>query len=522
VVQFVTCQTAVRASVLALAHGVHQAMSFARWSKVASVLLVVGAAVSGVGMVAQRRAPAAPLRPERGANGARADDLVTFQTRPGTLAVTVGAVGSLEASSNQVMYNTVEGPTTILQILPERTQVKKGQIVCELNSASPCDRLISQRVATATAEAAYQNAKIALDVAQLAVTEYTNGTFVQKLKTAKAEVAAALTAVHKAENRLERVRRARQRLSDALNRSQRSLAPSDIVAELDIEDRLDATEEALSRTQTALELAKSKQDILEKYTKDKAQKALQADVERKRADAVAATATREIEQTKERKLEGQIAACTIKAPGDGLVVYANDPYRDFRRERVTIGEGATVRNKQKLFSLPDVTRMQLHAKVHESEIAKVARGMMARIRVDAFPDQVLDGTVVDVAGLPDPPGRGGKVFTSKIRIDNPLPGLRPGMTAQHIEILVAKHDNVLTVPVQAVVRYEAKEHVAVKIPGGGFEWREVTLGISNDSFVEITQGINGGDTVVLNSTSLMSDKEKHDKLGDRLKESAPR
>jgi multidrug efflux pump subunit AcrA (membrane-fusion protein) len=87
------------------------------------------------------------------------------------------------------------------------------------------------------------------------------------------------------------------------------------------------------------------------------------------------------------------------------------------------------------------------------------------------------------------------------------------MTAQHIEILVAQHDNVFSVPSRAVFRYEGKDHVAVKKPGGGFEWRDVTLGISNDQFVEITRGLESGDMVVLTFVSQMSDEEKREKPG---------
>jgi HlyD family secretion protein len=521
VVQFVTCRTAVPASTLSLVQGVLKAMSFTRWSKIASILVVLSAALTGAGVFAQRKTPAAQPRPANEIAAARAGDLITFQARPGSLAVTVAGRGSLESAANHDVYSLVEGTTTILQILPEGTRVKKGQIVCELDSAPLRDRLVNQQIATRTAEAAYQNAKITVEVAELALKEYAEGSTLHELKALKAEIGAAQTAVGKAEVRLERVRRAQSRLSDALVPGQNAMIPADIVAQLDIEDRLDATEETLARARTTLELAKSKQDLIENYTRPKAAKALQADVERKRADALATTATSQLERSKERKLEVQIAACKIYAPADGLVVYANDPYRDFRQAQFTIGEGSTVRNKQKIFSLPDISRMQVNARIPESEIDKVAHRMKVRIRVDAFADQALNGTVSDIAALPESRVPGSKVFTTRIKIENPIAGLRPGMTAQ-IEILVAKRDDVLSVPIQAIIRYQGKDHVAVQKPGGGIEWRDVTLGISNDKFVEVTYGISSGDTVVLNPTSLLSDEERRDRLGAPSKASAPR
>src|SRR3954470_2239738 len=60
-------------------------------------------------------------------------------------------------------------------------------------------------------------------------------------------------------------------------------------------------------------------------------------------------------------------------------------------------------------------------------------------------------------------------------VEKVLPDLRPGMTAE-VEILVTELDNVLSVPIQALLLFDDKTHVAVKKPDGGIEWREVTLG----------------------------------------------
>ena len=89
VVQFVTCQTAVELSTLSLAQGVLKAMAFARWSKVASVLLVLGATVSAAGVAAQggrlRRRFVPETTPKQPAPTSRSHSGST----PGTLTVTV-------------------------------------------------------------------------------------------------------------------------------------------------------------------------------------------------------------------------------------------------------------------------------------------------------------------------------------------------------------------------------------------------------------------------------------------------
>jgi HlyD family secretion protein len=237
---------------------------------------------------------------------------------------------------------------------------------------------------------------------------------------------------------------------------------------------------------------------------------LKDEVERKQSAVLAKKATWELEQSKAKKLERQIAACNIKAHSDGVLVYANDPSRAFGSNRPQIEEGATVRERQKIFSLPDVTRMQVKTKVHESQVDKLASRMKARIRVDAFANEVLNGTVHDISPLPDSTNFFSsdiKVYTTKVTIDQPLRGLRPGMTAQ-VEILVSELDNVLSVPVEAIVQYDNKDHVAVKKADGSIELRAVTLGLSNGRTVEVKQGIMSGEIVVIKPLTLLNAEQK--------------
>jgi multidrug efflux pump subunit AcrA (membrane-fusion protein) len=264
----------------------------------------------------------------------------------------------------------------------------------------------------------------------------------------------------------------------------------------------------------SLEQAESKLHVLLEYTKGKTIKELRSEVEKARSDELAKEQTFQLEKSKEAKLVRQIENCKLYAPGDGIVVYANDPMRSFGSNAPQIEEGATVRERQKIFSLPDITRMQVNTKVHESQIDKIASGMKARIRVDAFSETELDGTVLDVAPLPDPTSffsSDVKVYTTRVKIDNPLPGLRPGMNAE-VTILVDRKENVLSVPVQAILEYRGKDHLAVRAPGG-YERREVELGATNDRFVEVTKGVSPGAIVALNPLSLISENEKRELFG---------
>ena len=158
------------------------------------------------------------------------------------------------------------GPHDDHPSLPEGSPVKKGQIVCELDSAALKDQLINQRITVKSAEANYENAKLAREVAEIAVVEYSEGIYKSEMKVLKDAVTAAQSAIQKADARLERTRLARKRVQDMLATKGAASTPADIVAELDIEDRLESAELTLLRERMALDQAKNKQDLLEKIT----------------------------------------------------------------------------------------------------------------------------------------------------------------------------------------------------------------------------------------------------------------
>jgi len=100
-----------------------------------------------------------------------------------------------------------------------------------------------------------------------------------------------------------------------------------------------------------------------------------------------------------------------------------------------------------------------------------------------------------------------KFHTTKVRIEEGLPALRPGMTAR-VEIKLSEFDNVLTLPNASVVRFDGKDQVAVQQPDGGFAWRVVVLGVTNDAMTEVKSGLKSGDIVALKPVTLLSAARK--------------
>ena len=327
VIRFVAARTVAGGSAALLAQGVLSSMTITRWIKVASVVLALGATASGVNLLAQKGPSGVEPGPEGDTKAVRPDDVPVTVVKPGKLTSTVTERGSLESSRNADVMCEVEGQTTIISILPEGAKVKQGDLVCQLDSSTLQDNLINQRITTQGAEAAYQNAQLAVEAAETAVREYVEGTLKHERDALKGAITIAESAIRKAESRLGRTRQARKRLTDAPARKGEEETPADVVAGLEIEDRLEAAEQALLRERIALDLAKTKQNVLEKYTKDRMIKELAAQVERNRSDVLSKRARWELAKAIEAKLEKQIENCKLYAPRDGLVVYANDPNR---------------------------------------------------------------------------------------------------------------------------------------------------------------------------------------------------
>jgi HlyD family secretion protein len=407
-----------------------------------------------------------------------------------SVSVTVSATGSFESSQNRDVASEVEGQATILFLKPQGTPVVEGDLVCELDSSTLRDQLTNQIIAVRQAESSLLNATKTRVVAELALNEYLGGTFPQSLQDAKATLSVAQTNLTSAQNRYDWSSR-------MLKRNLVPLATNQ------------SDENALISSQISVRLALSRIQVLEGFTRQKKVTELQAALDKATVEERTSQDTLNLEKSKQEKLERMISKCKLFAPKAGIVVYANEETKPGRQAPV-IEEGQLARERQKIFSIPDVSKMRVNTKIHESEIARVEPGQT--VRVDVLGD-TLPGTVTMVRAIPEPPQREvtDRYYTAFVSVPNPPAALRPGMTAK-IEILVSQTDNVLTVPVQAVLPIRDKSFVFV-MTAGVPTMREVHLGTSNSTTIEVKDGLNEGDRVALTPISLMTEQAIRDAFG---------
>ena len=197
----------------------------------------------------------------------------------------------------------------------------------------------------------------------------------------------------------------------------------------------------------------------------------------------------------------EIERCVIKAERSGLVIY---PRAEEWKNAPDIAEGATVHHDQVLLLMPDLSKMQVKIGIHESMIDRIKPGMSARV---TLPDRTLDGEVSSVASAAQPAvWWTGNIVRYDAIIQLPsVEGLKPGMSAE-VEVLMARHEDVLTLPVAAVVETEEGDFCWVGTAGGA-KRRSLQLGDSNDVFIVVEAGLRKGDEVILNPLPFMEETQ---------------
>ena len=188
---------------------------------------------------------------------------------------------------------------------------------------------------------------------------------------------------------------------------------------------------------------------------------------------------------------------SIKSPIAGVVLARNvQP-----GEMVSPGVASMVDGKPSLV-VAQMDKLLVRTELNQIDVARLKAGGKVEITVDALPDQKFTGTIYRIAAMALKSERRKDsnllVFPVDIVVSRSEKGadaLRPGMMAD-ITIDIDKHDNVLFVPVEAIVRAGTKTTVW-KIGGDkqSDESVPVTIGLQNDRMVEIVSGLNEGDSV---------------------------
>jgi HlyD family secretion protein len=447
-----------------------------------------------------------------------------FTAKKGDFLISVVEGGTLQAVNEVEIRNEVEGTARVIYIVPEGSYVKKGELLVELDSASAQDQVNQQLIAVEKAQFALIQAEEQLAIQQSVVDSEVRAAEL-KLQFAKMDLEKWLSM----EAEQERTKAANEitTISEKLAIEKEKAEWSEKLEKQGFETKANRDRDLLTVKQTELSyiMATNAFAMLQEFDLKKKQRTYEsavheAEEELKRvkhqgtrkiaqyeADVRTQRITLELSKSKLARDQRNLAAAKIIAPQDGLVVYSVSENR-FSSESL-IEEGATVRNRQTLIKLPDVSQMKLTVKIHESHINMISQGQPAFIVLDSMPDQRFRGFVSKVGLLPDTTSRWGnpnlKVYATEILVTDSLPDIKPGVSAR-AEIIITNLQNVISVPLQAVTTRQGKPVVYL---ANGEESKpvEVQVGLYNTKFIEVTSGLKEGDHILLSPPFDMQQKD---------------
>jgi HlyD family secretion protein len=400
------------------------------------------------------------------------------------------ASGRVESSKRTVIECTLErigvgvqgrgiatsGAATLLTLVPEGTMVRQGDLLAVIDSSEYEELLRIQAMTVERSKADRIQAALDHEIAKMALIEFNEGT---KLETTE-EYQGKITL---ARSDLER---AKDRRDWSHNMKDKGYASLSVVA---------GDEFHVEECQLDLEQLERAFDLFKRFTVTKTVTALEGSVKGAEAILEYQNLRTQRNTTRFQNLQKQVTACTIRAPHDGFVIYANDA-----RRGIIIEPGISVRQRQALMYLPDMTKMEIVAQFHESTIDQVRSGQLATIEVESSPGVKLSGKVVSVSPLATFDWwTDVRYFEGIVRIEHPPADLRPGMTAQ-VEISMPRRENVLTIPSEAITSDDGLD-VCFVVHDEGLERRPVKLGHVTQDMAEVTDGLREGEQVVLNPGS---------------------
>lgn len=230
-----------------------------------------------------------------------------------------------------------------------------------------------------------------------------------------------------------------------------------------------------------------------------------AEAERHMAEASLENAQAVVEQRKAALDQAQfdLDRTVLRAPIDGIII----------KRDVNPGQTVAVSLEAKtLFKIAnDLRAMEVHGKIDEADVGQLKVGQTAQFTVDAYPDRIFTGQVLQIRKAPEVV-QNVVTYTAIVSAPNPDLLLLPGMTAE-LRVVVSDTGRVLKIPSQAL-RFRpsgfrlsdigpasaqrsdsqlaaSKAPVTVWLVGDGGQPKpiNVRLGVSDDNSAQLLEGV---------------------------------
>ncbi len=440
------------------------------------------------------------------------EGLATALVKRGPFKVTIVETGTLQALrsvtySSQIQSNQAK----IVALAPEGKMVQKGDMLILFDSAPFEEEIRRSQALLAQAQADLEKANQDLKLQSLQNRE---------------DMAAARQKVERSDLELKDVQEGKGKLKEdeaeaAVANAERELEKAQSTADdlrpllaegFITKQELDRAQQQVAHAQEELDLSRKRRDSLKAFGRPlelsqarseavlsrESSKQLEAatgyKLEQKKAAIAGAESRIEEASSKAALAKQQLAHTEVRADVPGIVVY-RDVFIGSEQRKPQVGD--QVWANQPLLILPDISKMVVETRVRETDIHKVEKNQNVGIRVEAYPELTLTGSVTMIGTLAqeEKDRRGTKFFGVTILLNESEPRLRPGMTAR-VDIQVEQRPHALSIPLDAVFEREGRSVVYVA-SGRRVRPREVALGPSNQDFVVVEKGLQEGDRVCL-------------------------
>lgn len=500
----------------------------------AAVGVVSALSIAGLAMVAagpesgeSPKPPAASPKSQSSSNG---NTLDVFEVSILDFDITTTATGDIRAAKQIEIRNTVDSETTVTEIIPEGTSVKAGEVLVRLNAETIQQRLDEEKLSLESAKAQVVDADQGYQI-QLSENESAKRAAELKLSLSKLEFdqwidGELMSKQQDLEHALERAEKEELRLHEKLDKSLALYQKGYYSL-----DQLKQDELAWEQAVNTLAKTSLDKDVFWEYEYPKTRKRKESDVEEAGAEldrVVRQNASRiaskeaslnnsrqalAIREQKYAKYQEQVDGATIKAPSDGLVVYATSIENSrWGNDEGPLQVGSRVYPNQNLIVLPDTSEMVAAVRVHESLASRIRKGQHATVKVEAAGGERFSGSVESIGILAEQTSRwmdpNLREYTVRVMLDlpkstegdasapnKPTHALKPSMRCE-AELLLGSVTGATAVPIQAVFNEGPLRFVYVP-EGQRFARRPVLLGQRSDRFAEVKAGLKPPERVLV-------------------------
>jgi HlyD family secretion protein len=216
-----------------------------------------------------------------------------------------------------------------------------------------------------------------------------------------------------------------------------------------------------------------------------------------------------------------IASMTLRSPRAGYVNVLPNTNTNWAFPGMVLPilqVGDTVRAGMGVVQIPDMQTWETTARIEEADRGHLALGLPVTITAVALPEHPYRGVISDLGGTTGPPWE--RRFECKIKVENPSPELRPGMTA-NLVISAETMKNALWIPAQALFESDGRTYVYTRTPQGGFVTTDVKLERRSESRVVIT-GISEGQAVAMSRPDKQADAPRKEKKAGSAVQALPK